>query len=100
MKRIERNKPIRLEDLPNFGKSIASDLRNIGIHYPDQLVNREPLVTFRELAKVMGHRHDPCVLYTLISVKHFLQGEEALPWWKYTSEGKKLLASSSEDERT
>jgi len=40
------------------------------------------------------------VLYTLISVKHFLQGEEALPWWEYTSEGKKLLASFNEGERT
>jgi hypothetical protein len=42
----------------------------------------------------MGHRHDPCVLYTLISVKHFLKSGEALPWWNFTAEGKNLLKSS------
>jgi DNA transformation protein len=48
---------------------------------------------FQQLAKVMGHRHDPCVLYTLISVKHYLQGAEARPWWHYTAEGKQLLGN-------
>lgn len=88
-----RDASMRLEDLPNIGKSIAADLRSIGIAQPVQLADREPLAVFQQLAEVMGHRHDPCVLYTLISVKHYLQGAEARPWWHYTTEGKQLLGN-------
>lgn len=94
MPRSKRSQPRQLEDLPNIGKSIAADLRSIGILRSDQLAEREPIAVFRELSKVMGHRHDPCVLYTLISAKHFLKSGEALPWWKFTAEGKNLLKSS------
>jgi pathogenicity locus Cdd1 protein len=87
--------PRELEDLPNIGKAIAADLRRIGIMSPGQLAGCEPLDTFRRLAEVMGHRHDPCVLYTLISVKRFLETGVALPWWKFTEEGKKLLVAKS-----
>lgn len=85
--------PARLEDLPNIGKSIAADLRAIGILLPQQLAGRDPLETYIELSGVMGQRLDPCVLYTLLSVRHFLENGEALPWWTFTGEGKKLLAS-------
>ena len=88
-----RDTSMRLEDLPNIGKSIAADLRGIGIVQPAQFADREPLVVFQQLAEVMGHRHDPCVLYTLISVKHYLQGAEARSWWYYTAEGKQLLGN-------
>ena len=93
MPRSKRNPPAQLEDLPNIGKSIAADLRRIGILRPQQLAKREPMALFRELATVMGHRHDPCVLYTLISARHFLDCGEALPWWRFTAEGKRLLKS-------
>jgi DNA transformation protein len=84
----------RLEDLPNIGKSIAHDLRGIGIVRPDDLLHVEPLAVFNQLAEVMGQRHDPCVLYTLIAAQHYLHGAEPQPWWKYTAEGKKLLRTS------
>jgi len=99
MVRSERIHPTRLEELPNIGKAIAADLRSIGILRPDQLAEREPLAVFRELSKVMGYRHDPCVFYTLIAVKHFLECGEALPWWNFTAEGKKLLKSSEKEGR-
>ncbi|MBI4964536.1 MAG: helix-hairpin-helix domain-containing protein [Desulfomonile tiedjei] len=94
--RSKLNEPTQLEDLPNIGKSIAADLRRIGIFRPDQLAEREPIAVFRALSEVMGHRHDPCVLYTLMSVKHFLKSGEAVPWWKFTAEGKDLLKSSKD----
>ena len=90
---MQRNVIARLEDLPNIGKSIAADLRSIGILQPDQLASCEPLAVFQQLAEVMGHRHDPCVLYTLIAVQHYLQGAEARSWWHYTAEGKRLLGN-------
>ena len=90
-----QNQPIKLEDLPNIGKSIAADLRAIGILHPQQLAGREPLAVYRELATVMGQRHDPCVLYVLMAVKRFLENGEARPWWQFTEQGKKLLSSES-----
>lgn len=97
MPRTKKDPPTQLEDLPNIGKAIAANLRGIGIVRPDQLARREPIAIFSELSKVMGHRQDPCVLYTLLSVKHFLDCGEALPWWNFTAEGKILLKSSKKE---
>lgn len=93
MHTARKNHPTKLEELPNIGKSIASDLRAIGILSPQQLSGRDPLATYIELGGVMGCRHDPCVLYALMSVRHFLECGETLPWWAFTGEGKKLLAT-------
>jgi DNA transformation protein len=83
----------RLEDIPNIGKSIAADLRSLGIQSPEQLAVRDPLQTYLSLSHFMGQRHDPCVFYTLMAAKHFLDTGESVPWWKFTLEGKKLLAN-------
>lgn len=85
----------RLEDLPNIGKSIAADLRGLGILSPEQLSKHDPLETFEALALATGYRHDPCLLYTLLAVAHFQKTGEALPWWKFTAQGKQLLQSAS-----
>ena len=83
----------KLEDIPNIGKSIASDLRSIGILNAKQLATRDPLQTYLALSGSMGHRHDPCVLYTFLAAQHYLQTGESIPWWKFTAQGKKLLAT-------
>ena len=85
--------PRKLEEIPNIGKAIATDLRCIGILTPTQLAKREPLATYRALAGSMGQRHDSCVLYTLIAADHFLRHGEAIPWWKFTAQGRELLKS-------
>jgi hypothetical protein len=90
-----QSNPAKLEDLPSIGKSIAADLRAIGILTPRQLAGRDPLAIFIELAGVMGRRHDPCVLYTLMSARHYLESGEKVPWWQFTEQGKKLLADLS-----
>lgn len=87
----------RLEDLPNIGTAIAADLRAIGILEPQQLAAREPLEIYQQLASAMGYRHDPCVLYTLLAAAHFLASGEALPWWQFTAEGKRLLNRSGDN---
>ena len=91
MAAAKQDTPIKLEDLPNIGKSIAADLRAIGILHPRQLAECDPLAVFNDLAAAMGHRHDPCVLYTLLAVRHFLDSGVALPWRKFTEQGRKLL---------
>jgi DNA transformation protein len=82
----------RLEDLPNIGASIARDLRAIGIASPAALRRKKPRQVFHDLEKTMGPRHDPCVFYTLLSVQHFFETAEPLPWWRFTAEGQAQLA--------
>jgi Pathogenicity locus len=82
----------KLTDLPNIGNAIAADLIAIGICSPADLDGQNLLKIFNELKTVMGHRHDPCVYYTLLSVKHFMQTGESLPWWNFTAKGKSDLA--------
>lgn len=89
----ELNDAMKLEDIPNIGKSIAGDLRSLGIHTPTELAKRDPLTTYLSLSDSMGKRHDPCVLYTLMAARHFLENGEAVPWWKFTGQGKQLLAA-------
>lgn len=84
----------QLEHLPNIGKAIAADLRAIGIHSPQQLLEHEPLDLYLKLSGPMGKRHDPCVLYTLLAVRHYLQSGEKQAWWQFTEQGKKLLQNN------
>ena len=82
-----------LEDLPNVGRSIAGDLRLIGIKKPKQLTGRDPYKLYKKLCRVTGQLHDPCVLDTFISVVRFMDGEPAKPWWHYTAERKRMVAA-------
>jgi Pathogenicity locus len=95
LKKISPN--TRLEDLPNIGTSIANDLRGLGIHSPAELATQDPLSIYLRLSTPMGKRHDPCVLYTLMGARHFLDTGEALAWWKFTDAGKRLLGTSKKD---
>lgn len=82
----------KLTALPNIGKAIASDLQAIGICSPVDIKDVDPLNIFNDLKAVMGHRHDPCVYYTLLSVKHFMDSGESFPRWKFTTKHKADLA--------
>jgi DNA transformation protein len=86
---------MKLEDIPNIGKSIAGDLHSLGIHTPEALATRDPLQIYLSLTDSMGRRHDPCVFYTLLAARQFLQSGEAIPWWKFTAQGKAILAEHS-----
>jgi DNA transformation protein len=85
----------KLEDIPNIGKSIAADLRSIGIKHPQQLLEHEPLELYLKLGGTMGKRHDPCVRYTFMAARYYMQSGEKVAWWKFTERGKKLLSSYS-----
>ena len=93
MRSIDAKISDKLEDIPNIGKSIASDLRSLGILNARQLAKHDPFQTYLALSDSMGHRHDPCVLYTLLAAQHYLQTGESVPWWKFTEQGKKILAA-------
>ena len=70
----------KLTALPNIGKAIATDLMAIGIGSADDFNAYDALKILNDLEAVMGHRHAPCVYYTLLSVKNFMDTGESLPW--------------------
>jgi hypothetical protein len=92
MKNPDRQTVSRLDALPNVGPSIARDLQKIGVRHPAGLIGMDPFQMYDDLCALTGVRQDPCVLDTFMSVVHFMEGGEALPWWSFTAERKKLLA--------
>lgn len=89
--KVQREKVSRLEDLPNIGKQMAADLRSIGIRLPEQLAGQDPLKLYEALCERTGVRQDPCVLDVFISIVHFMDGGDALPWWSFTAQRKRRL---------
>lgn len=89
--KVDRTRIARLEDLPNIGKAMATDLRLIGIHAPKQLIGRDALDLYDALCMETGMRHDPCVIDVFMSVVSFMNGGPALPWWAFTAERKRLF---------
>lgn len=82
--KVNRHRLNQLTDLPNIGKSMAADLRSIGITKPKDLVGKDPFALYQKLCKQTGARQDPCVLDVYIAVTKFMQGEPAQVWWAYT----------------
>ena len=64
----------------------------IGIEYPQDLIGMDPFQMYDDLCARTGVRQDPCVLDVLMSAVHFMEGGEAMPWWSFTAERKKLVA--------
>lgn len=85
----------RLEDIPNVGPAIASDLRRMGITTPAELPGRDPFAMYDELCRITGQRHDPCVLDTFMAVVRYMEGAPKKPWWKYTAERKRVMGTGT-----
>lgn len=80
-----------LTDIPNIGKSIAQDLRGLGVNTPADAAAMDPVATYEALRTPMGKRHDPCVLDTFLAAKDFMNGGPSQPWWHFTARRKALL---------
>ena len=89
----DRQKVAKLEDIPNVGPAIATDLRQLGITMPSELPGRDPYAMYDDLCRITGLRHDPCLLDTFIAAVRFMEGESKKPWWKYTAERKRVMAA-------
>ena len=93
--KVSRGEVRLLTDLPNIGKSLAKDLRLIGISEPAKLVDRSPMEVYADLCRGMESRIDPCVIDVFMSVTSFMSGGEARPWWHFTEERKRMLGTVS-----
>jgi hypothetical protein len=85
----------KLEDVPNIGREIAKDLRDLGIEAPAQLAGRDPYEMYERLCAQTGVRHDPCVLDTFIAAVCFMEGGPKVPWYAFTAERKKTLSDAA-----
>jgi hypothetical protein len=53
-----------------------------------------------ELCRLTKQRHDLCLLDTFIAAVRFMAGSPAKPWWAYTSERKRELATRQKEGET
>ena len=83
----------KFEDIPNVGKRMADDFRQLGIKSPEGLKKKKAITLYRKMCKISGTRQDPCVLDTYMAVIEFMNGASAKPWWAYTKERKRQYPS-------
>lgn len=74
-----------LESIPGVGKSIAQDLRDIGVDRPSCLQGKNPERLYAKLSKLRGTHIDRCMLYTFRCAVYFVNTRkhdpEKLKWW-------------------
>lgn len=92
---MKRDAYTRLEQLPNVGPATARDLRRIGIAAPGELAGQDAYALYGRLCERTRRRQDPCVLDVFLSAVRFMEGAPAKPWWAYTAERKRSLATAT-----
>ena len=85
----KRTPPRSLTDIPGVGKSIAQDLRNIGIHRIEDLKGMDPQRLYELSNAHAGRVQDRCLLYVFRCAVYFAetpakeQSAEKLKWWNW-----------------
>ena len=76
-----------LRRIPGVGKSIAQDLRDLGVMRVDDLRNRDPQALYDALCGLRGAPIDRCMLYVFRCAVYFATEErydpELLKWWNW-----------------
>jgi predicted RecB family nuclease len=76
-----------LTEIPGVGKSIAIDLRNIGIRTIDDLAGSDPEELYVKSNRLAGKTQDRCLLYVFRCAVYYANTEEKyrdpekLKWW-------------------
>ncbi len=85
-----KKKVDELVTIPGIGKSLAEDLRLIGISKVHDLSGKDPEKLYRKLEQVTGAHQDRCVLYTFRCAVYFASEQqhdpELLKWWMWSDE--------------
>ncbi len=76
-----------LRRIPGVGKSIAQDLRDLGIATVADLRDRDPEALYDELCQLRGAHIDRCMLYVFRCAVYFATEEQhdpkLLKWWNW-----------------
>lgn len=76
-----------LESIPGVGRSIAQDLRELGIQKTSHLVGQDPQDLYDRHCRQRGMHVDRCVLYTFRCAVYAASTKnpdpEKMKWWKW-----------------
>ncbi|HRH24426.1 MAG TPA: helix-hairpin-helix domain-containing protein [Candidatus Paceibacterota bacterium] len=75
-----------LQEIPGVGKSIAEDLRLIGISSVHSLKGKDPERLYAKHNKRVGRIEDRCLLYTFRYAVYYAEGgrnAQKLKWWNW-----------------
>lgn len=84
---------LRLSDLKNVGPATLKDLSVLGIGSVRDLATQDAFKMYERLCRITRQRHDPCVIDVFLSAVDQARGRKARPWWHYTPQRKRRLAS-------
>ena len=77
-----------LQTIPGIGKSLALDLRLVGVHKVADLKGIDPEQLYHKLEKIKGVHQDRCVLYTFRCAVYFASKKQHDPqllnWWMWS----------------
>lgn len=75
------------QKIPGVGKSIAQDLRDMGLKSLDDLKGTNPNDLYEQLCKLKGCHVDRCMLYVFRCAVYFASNDthdpELLKWWNW-----------------
>ncbi len=72
--------------IPGVGKSIAEDLRLLGIRTVEDLKDKDPEELYARSNELAGSVQDRCLLYVFRCAVYFAEGgrdAEKLKWWNW-----------------
>lgn len=76
-----------LQTIPGIGKSMAVDLKALGIHKVSDLVQKNPQDMYDELCRQRKTKMDRCVLYVFRCAVYYAENDkhdpELLKWWNW-----------------
>jgi len=76
-----------LRKIPGVGKSIAQDLRNLGIDSVQELKDKDPEELYDRLCDQQGVKIDRCMLYVFRCAVYYASTQthdpELLKWWNW-----------------
>jgi len=82
-----------LQTVPGVGKSIAEDLRAIGVVRVSMLRDRDPEKLYRAMCKQQGKKIDRCMLYVMRCAVYYVSRKTHKPglllWWNWSDENMK-----------
>ncbi len=81
-----------LEQIPGVGKSIAEDLRRLGITSVRQLKGKDPEKLYQKLCRFRASPVDRCALYVFRCAVYYASTNDPDPkllrWWNWKDKGK------------
>ncbi|HHV02907.1 MAG: helix-hairpin-helix domain-containing protein [Bacteroidales bacterium] len=76
-----------LLNIPGIGKSMAEDLRVLGIESVADLTEKDPQQMYDRLCEIRNTKLDPCVLYVFRCAVYYagnnVHDPEKLKWWNW-----------------